>query len=77
MFSLFGFQLNRCVDSSQLETPENVTVLDYTVYAVFSFAPQTEHFPSAVIFGCSLTSFLQIPHFTFFTSTVKSMSSGV
>jgi hypothetical protein len=29
-----------------------------------SFAPQTEHLPSAVIFGCSLTSALQIPHFT-------------
>jgi len=32
-------------------------------YAGLSFAPQTEHFPSAVIFGCSLTSALQSPHF--------------
>jgi hypothetical protein len=28
-----------------------------------SLAPQTEHFPSAVIFGCSLTSAPHKPHF--------------
>jgi len=30
---------------------------------VASFAPQTEHLPSAVIFGCSFTSEPQSPHF--------------
>ena len=33
------------------------------LYAGFSFAPQTEHLPSAVIIGCLSTSFPQIPHF--------------
>lgn len=30
--------------------------------AGLSFTPQTEHLPSAVIFGCSLTSLPHIPH---------------
>ena len=34
-------------------------------YAGFNLAPQTEHFPSAVIFGCSATSFPHTPHFIF------------
>jgi hypothetical protein len=29
-----------------------------------NLAPQTEHFPSAVIFGCSFTSAPHKPHFT-------------
>ena len=33
-------------------------------YAGFNFAPQTEHLPSAVIFGCSATSCPHMPHFT-------------
>jgi hypothetical protein len=33
------------------------------VFIVASFAPQTEHLPSAVIFGCSFTSAPQSPHF--------------
>jgi hypothetical protein len=32
-------------------------------YAGLSLAPQTEHFPSAVIMGCLSTSFLHNPHF--------------
>jgi len=33
-------------------------------FLIASFAPQTEHLPSAVIFGCSPTSAPQSPHFT-------------
>ena len=33
-------------------------------FLIASFAPQTEHLPSAVIFGCSATSPPQSPHFT-------------
>jgi hypothetical protein len=32
-------------------------------FLIASLAPHTEHFPSAVTFGCSLTSAPQIPHF--------------
>ncbi len=32
-------------------------------FTVASFAPQTEHLPSAAIFGCSFTSAPQSPHF--------------
>ncbi len=39
----------------------------FSGYAGFSFTPQTEHFPSAVIFGCSLTSLPQRPHFKIHT----------
>jgi len=31
---------------------------------IANFAPQTEHLPSAVILGCSLTSAPHKPHFT-------------
>jgi hypothetical protein len=41
--------------------PTNIGLKQF--YAGFSFAPQTEHFPSAVIIGCLSTSFPQIPHF--------------
>jgi hypothetical protein len=50
---------------------------DYLFYAGFSFAPQTEHFPSAVIIGCFSTSFLQSQHFKIFTSSIESLLSGV
>ncbi len=33
-------------------------------FLIANFAPQTEHLPSAVIFGCSGTSAPQSPHFT-------------
>jgi len=33
-------------------------------FLMANFAPQTEHLPSAVIFGCSLTSAPHKPHFT-------------
>jgi hypothetical protein len=32
-------------------------------FVVAKVAPQTEHLPSAVIFGCSFTSVPQSPHF--------------
>jgi hypothetical protein len=32
-------------------------------FVVARLAPQTEHLPSAVIFGCSFTSVPQSPHF--------------
>ena len=36
-------------------------------FLIANFAPQTEHLPSAVIFGCSPTSAPQSPHFTIFS----------
>ena len=50
---------------------------DYLFYAGLSFAPQTEHLPSAVIIGCLSTSFPHSPHFKLFTSTLELMLSGV
>jgi hypothetical protein len=38
-----------------------------TYFFIANFAPQTEHLPSAVIFGCSATSPPQSPHFTKFS----------
>jgi len=32
-------------------------------FLIANFAPQTEHLPSAVIFGCSLTLAPHKPHF--------------
>jgi len=44
----------------QASTPNSLLIY----FLIASFAPQTEHLPSAVIFGCSATSPPQSPHFT-------------
>jgi hypothetical protein len=47
-----------------LETQESTPNSLLIYFLISSFAPQTEHLPSAAIFGCSATSPPQSPHFT-------------
>jgi len=41
-------------------------------FLTVSFAPQAEHVPCAVIFGCSFSSAPQIPHFGIFLHQIRS-----
>jgi len=70
------FKVNSATKSPYPDTPE-IFVVRYhcdvcrypylSYFLIANFAPQTEHLPSLVIFGCSLTSIPHSPHFTKFS----------
>jgi hypothetical protein len=54
---------NVCVQATGVRHRYRLDFTRRNDFVVARLAPQTEHLPSAVIFGCSFTSVPQSPHF--------------